>query len=45
MEQLDLMAAVRHNCGCTFARLDGALSHCSRHAMLARDQRDLGGLL
>ena len=43
-EQLDLMAAVQHNCECVF---DGMArrSTCSAHAMLTQDQRALDGLL
>ena len=45
-EQLDLMAAVQHNCDCSFDGRDGRrLTACSAHKMLARDQRALNGLL
>jgi hypothetical protein len=44
-EQLDLMAAVQHNCDCSYDPLDGWLSGCAGHMMLARDQRALDGLL
>jgi hypothetical protein len=39
------MAAVQHNCECSFDRMDGCLNACSGHTMLARDQRALDGLL
>jgi hypothetical protein len=45
-EQLDLIAAVQHNCECTFDRGDGSrTTTCPPHAMLANDQRALDGLL
>jgi hypothetical protein len=46
-EQLDLMAAVQHNCECSFdIEHDGRrVIACSAHTMLARDQRALNGLL
>ena len=44
-EQLELMAAVQHNCECSFDRIDARLTACSAHTMLARDQRALNGLL
>jgi hypothetical protein len=46
IEQLDLMAAVQHNCECSFDGSDGRrLTACSAHTMLAGDQRALNGLL
>jgi hypothetical protein len=44
-EQLDLMAAVQHNCECSFGDAARCLGACSAHAMLVRDQRALDGLL
>jgi hypothetical protein len=44
-EQLDLIAAVQHNCGCDRADSLRPLATCSAHTMLARDQRALNGLL
>jgi hypothetical protein len=44
-EQLDLMAAVQHNCECTFDDTGKPLSTCSGHTMLTQDQRALDGLL
>ena len=44
-EQLDLMAAVQHNCECTYDSMATRLSTCSAHTMLTRDQRALDGLL
>jgi hypothetical protein len=44
-EQLDLMAAVQHNCGCRFDVAGGAISACEGHSMLTGDQRALNGLL
>ena len=44
-EQLDLMAAVQHNCECTFDGMLRRFTTCSSHAMLSRDQRALDGLL
>jgi len=44
IEQLDLMAAVVHNCGCNFDGTTASLSACSSHAIL-RDQRALDGML
>ena len=43
-ERLDLMAAVQHNCGCTFDGTTASLSACSSHAIL-REQRALDGML
>jgi hypothetical protein len=45
MEHLELIAAVQHNCDCSYDGPDGWLSACSGHLMLARDQRALDGLL
>jgi hypothetical protein len=44
-EQLDLMAAVQHNCKCTFNSMARCVSTCSGHTTLARDQRALDGFL
>jgi hypothetical protein len=44
-EQLDLMAAVQHNCECRFDGAARCLGACSAHSMLVRDQRALDGLL
>jgi hypothetical protein len=44
-EQLDLMAAVQHNCDWGYDALDGWVIGCAGHMMLARDQRALDGLL
>jgi len=44
-EQLDLIAAVQHNCACSFDGVSGSLTTCTAHNMLARDQRALDGLL
>ena len=44
MERLDLVAAIQHNCDCTFDE-PKALSPCAGHAMLRDDQRALNGLL
>jgi hypothetical protein len=45
-EQLDLLAAVQHNCECRFDTVHGGcLVPCSGHTMVARDQRALNGLL
>jgi hypothetical protein len=44
-EQLDLMAAVQHNCDCSYDVTDGCRTACSGHTMLTRDQRALDGLL
>ena len=43
-EQLDLIAAVQHNCGCSFDGTTSSLSACSSHTMF-REQRALDGLL
>jgi hypothetical protein len=45
VEELDLLAAVQHNCACSFDRLGARLSICSGHSMLMNDQRALNGLL
>jgi len=44
-EQLDLIAAVQHNCECSFDGMDGSLEMCHPHRMLANNQRALDGLL
>ncbi len=44
-EQLDLMAAVQHNCACMFDDMARRLSTCSGHTMMTQDQRALDGLL
>jgi hypothetical protein len=44
-ERLDLIAAVQHNCACSFDASDGSHAVCSVHEMLANDQRALDGLL
>jgi hypothetical protein len=44
-EQLELLAAVQHNCECMTDDNQRCLSACSSHLMLARDQRALNGLL
>jgi hypothetical protein len=44
-EQLDLIAAVQHNCACSFDEADGSHTVCSGHLMYANDQRALDGLL
>jgi hypothetical protein len=43
-EQLALMAALPHNCECSYAS-DATVTLCSAHVMLARDHRGLNGLL
>ena len=43
-EQLDLVAAVQHNCGCSFDGTTASLSACSSHAIL-HEQRALDGML
>jgi len=43
-EQLDLIAAIQHNCGCSFDGTTASLSACSSHAIL-REQRALDGML
>jgi hypothetical protein len=43
-EQLDLMAAVQHNCECSYDP-DGRRDACAGHMTIARDQRALDGLL
>jgi hypothetical protein len=43
-EQLDLMAAVQHNCGCSFDGTATSLSACSSYILL-REQRALDGML
>jgi len=43
-EQLDLMAAVQHNCGCSCDGTTASLSACSSHTMLG-EQRALDGML
>lgn len=45
MEELDLIAAIQHNCDCKFGRRNVRLSACAGHSMLAGDQRALNGLL
>jgi hypothetical protein len=45
LEELDLLAAVQHNCACRFDGLGERLSVCPGHVMLANDQRALDGLL
>ena len=45
IEQLDLMAAVQHNCECRYDTMDQSRSACASHVMLASDQRALNGLL
>jgi hypothetical protein len=44
-EQLDLVAAVQHNCECTFVGIGVRVRVCTGHTMLVRDQRALDGLL
>ena len=44
-EQLDLLAAIQHNCDCVYERMGARVSTCSAHAMLVHDQRALDGLL
>jgi hypothetical protein len=44
-EQLDLLAALRHNCGCGFDANAALIAPCAGHAMLANDQRAVNGLL
>jgi hypothetical protein len=44
-ERLDLIAAVQHNCECSYAATDGSHIVCSVHVMFANDQRALDGLL
>jgi hypothetical protein len=43
-EQLDLVAAVQHNCGCSFEGTTSSLSACSSHTMV-REQTALDGML
>ena len=45
IEQLDLMAAVQHNCECRYDTIGQARTDCASHVMLAGDQRALNGLL
>jgi hypothetical protein len=45
IEQLDLMAAVQHNCECRYYTMLEAFTACASHVMLASDQRALNGLL
>ena len=45
LEELDLLAAVQHNCTCSFDCLGACLSICPGHSMLVNDQRALDGLL
>jgi hypothetical protein len=44
-EQLDLMAAVQHNCECLYDTMAQSRTACASHVMLASDQRALNGLL
>ena len=44
-EQLDLIAALQHNCECTFDAAGGPQAICAVHLMYANDQRALDGLL
>jgi hypothetical protein len=44
IERLDLMAAVQHNCGCSFGGTTASVSACSSYANL-REQRTLQGML
>jgi hypothetical protein len=45
IEQLELAAAVHHNCECRYDAAGARIGTCSAHAMLAGDQRALNGLL
>jgi len=45
IEQLDLMAAVQHNCECRYDAMGQSQTACASHVMLASDQRALNGLL
>jgi hypothetical protein len=45
IEQLDLLAAVQHNCECRYHTMLQALTACASHVMLASDQRALNGFL
>jgi hypothetical protein len=45
IEQLELMAAVQHNCECRYDSLGQSRTQCASHVMLASDQRALNGLL
>jgi len=45
IEQLDLLAAVQHNCDCRYDVMDQRVSVCASHTMLVSDQRALNGLL
>jgi hypothetical protein len=45
IEQLDLLAAVQHNCDCRYHALPQSITACASHIMLAEDQRALNGLL
>ena len=45
IEQLDLLAAVQHNCDCRYDVMDQRVSVCAGHTMLVSDQRALNGLL
>ena len=45
IEQLDLLAAVEHNCDCRYDVMEQRVSVCASHTMLAGDQRALNGLL
>jgi hypothetical protein len=44
-EQLELIAAIERNCECIFDGAGLRVQTCAAHAMLARDQRALNGLL
>jgi hypothetical protein len=45
IEQLDLIAAVQHNCECRYDTMGQSRTACVSHVMLASDQRALNGLL
>ena len=45
MEQLELLAAVQHNCECRYDAMHQRVARCAGHSMLALDQRALNGLL
>ncbi len=45
LEELDLLAAIQHNCACGFDCSGARLSICAGHSMLLNDQRALDSLL
>ncbi len=45
VEHLDLIAAIEHNCECSFDSMGARVVVCASHGMLMREQRALNGLL